>query len=180
MIITGCVTAFLVFALKEFFTLSHRNIPLSFAPNFLYLFFREAFLPIVLLYAVFFLLSKDDLDFKLEAFFPLVTSFYVVFLPYIVITSPETKTAFEVLAKPVLFTSLLVSLSQGVSYIQNGLKGKKGLIAVGIILILVSFCIPAAAESFFLMDSPAIYVILLILFSVILTSLNLFIRILRK
>jgi len=170
LLITGTITGFLVFGLKEFFTLSHRIVPLSFGSNFLYLFFREAFIPIVLIYGVFFLISKDDLEFKFDAFFPLIASFYCVFLPYSIATSPEAKTAFELLGKPLLFLSLLGSLSHGIAIIKIALGKNKKLLALGIGLIVISFSLPAIAESLFLTGASAFAFALVTVISILLTA----------
>lgn len=180
LVITGAVTGFLVFALKEFLTLSHRIVSFSFTSNFLYLFFREAFIPVVLLYGIFFLISKDDLDFKFEAFFPLIASFYCVFLPYDVATSPEAKSAFELLAKPVLFLSLLVSINHGLLLINESLKGKKVLLCAGIALIIISFVMPSVAEALFLTDSPVYSYTLISVFAVLLAAGGEFFRNIKK
>ena len=170
LLITGSVTGFLVFALKEFLTLSHRIVPLSVGSNFAYLFFREAFLPIVILYGIFFLISKDDLHFKFDAFFPLVASFYCVFLPYNVATSPEAKTAFELLAKPLLTLCLLGSLSHGLILIKESINGKKILLVPAIALIIISFALPAFAEALFLTAAPVFSYTLITIFSLLLSG----------
>lgn len=161
LVITGFLTGIIVFALKEFLTLSHRVVPFSFGENFSYLFLRETFLPLVFLYLVFFFLSKDELSFKLEAFFPLIASYFVVFLPYQCITSPEAKTAFEAFFKPVLFLSMIWGISTSLHFIKNGIAGKKNLCVLGVAGIIVFLILPALAESMFLMDFPAISYILL-------------------
>jgi len=179
-LITGFLSAVLVFAIKEFLTLSHRIIPFSFNPNFLYLFFRETLIPVVILYLIFFLLSKDETSFKIEAFFPLVASFYVVFLPYIVISSPVTKSAFELFAKPVLFLGLLIGLNTGISLLYKGITGKKPLIALGILLILISLPLPAITEALFLIDAAGFTYISLTVVSILISTGLIFFTFLKK
>ncbi|MCQ2573847.1 MAG: hypothetical protein MJ182_08120 [Treponema sp.] len=170
LVITGSLTAFLIFALKEFLTLSHRIIPLSLGINFSYLFFRETFIPIVLLYGVFWILSKDSAEYKFLGFFPLVASFFTVFLPYNVITSPEAKTAFEILAKPVLYLSMIMNLARGFQLINSSLSSKKVFPVIhGSLIIAFSILLPAMAEALFLSDFPWYSYIILILLSLFIT-----------
>lgn len=170
LVITGFLTGIIVFALKEFLTLSHRVVPFSFGENFWYLFLREAVLPVAILYLVFFFISKDELSFKLEAFFPLIASYFVVFLPYQCITSPEAKTAFEAFFKPVLFFSMIWGISTCLYFIKDGINGNKALCALGGAGILVFLVLPALAETMFLMNFPAISFILLSVLALALAS----------
>lgn len=154
----GIITGFLVLAVKEFFTNSHRIIPYSYSSNFIFLLFAETFIPVVVLFGIYFLISKDSLEFKFGEFFPLTASFYIVYLPYLVISSPEAKTAFEIFAKPVLFLSMLVSLQTGLNLILKGIKSKKFFIPAGVFLILLYLVIPALMEAlFFTAVNPWLY-----------------------
>lgn len=180
LLITGFLSAILIFALKEFLTLSHRVVPFSLSANFLYLFFKETLIPIFVLYILFFLLSKDEITFKIEAFFPLVASYYVVFLPYNIITSPVAKSAFEILFKPILFLNLLICMNSGLSLLYKGITGKKLLIPLGIFLLLISLPIPAITEAFFLIDSASFIYIILTIISILFSAGMLFFTSQRK
>ena len=145
----GVLSGFMVFAVKEFFSHSHRIIPYSFSENFLFLFFSEAFFPVMVLFAVYFFISKDSVDFKLREFFPLTASFYCVYVPYIVLISPESKTAFEIFAKPILFLSMLSSITIGIEMIIKK-TSPKVFIPSGCALILISLMMPSITEALFL------------------------------
>ena len=74
-IFVGLVAAVLVCGFRAFFLYSHRVIPFSFENNMWYLLLRQTLLPVVLLYGLFFLISKDTISYKVEALFPLLLSF---------------------------------------------------------------------------------------------------------
>ena len=67
----GILTGIIVCACQSFFTFAHRVIPYNFMDNYLYLLFRQTILPLFILYLVFFLVSKDELQFKIDSFLPL-------------------------------------------------------------------------------------------------------------
>jgi len=177
LLITGLISAVLVFALKEFFTLSHRIVPLSFSTNFLYLFFRETLIPCGALYGIFWLSSKDDTDFKCNGFFPLTASFYAVYLPYIIINSPEATTAFEILGKPLLYLVMLVSVAHAILLISRKTKVS---ITLGILIILFTVTMPSVCEALFLINAPAIFYILLTTITILLPFAGLIIHKLKK
>ena len=64
----GATAAVLVCAFRTFFLYAHRVIPYSFGENFAFLLIRQAVLPILILYGLFFLLSRDSLEFKADMF----------------------------------------------------------------------------------------------------------------
>lgn len=172
LVIFGFLASIVVFALKEFLTLSHIVVPYSFSENFLRLLFKETLLPVVILYLLFFFITKDSTEYKIHGFFPLTAAYFTVFLPYFCITSPEAKTAFETVLKPVLFTSMLSSVAMGLKLIYKGLSSQdnKILAAAGFAACFCSFFLPALAETFFLMDYRLISYILTLVISLIITA----------
>ena len=130
-IVTGIVAAVLVCGFKAFFLYSHRIIPYSFERNVLYLLVRQTLLPVVLLYGIFFAWSKDSISYKIESFFPLLISFYMLYLPYTIIsTSDGLYTSFPLFVKPVLFVVMIFSLGLSAKHIEKTLKNKKIFFAV--------------------------------------------------
>ena len=168
LLITGSLSGILVFALKEFLTLSHRVVPLSFAENFIFLFMKECLIPLAVLYAIFWVISKDSREFKIQGFFPLITSFYSIYLPYLCITSPEANTVFIIVAKPVLYLSMIISVNNGIKMISQ----KKGSLALAVIIITSALIIPSLAESLFLISAPGLTYIILIPISIALSALD--------
>ncbi len=162
-IVTGIVAAVLVCGFKAFFLYSHRIIPYSFERNVLYLLVRQTLLPVVLLYGIFFAWSKDSISYKVEAFFPLLISFYMLYLPYTIIsTSDGLYTSFPLFVKPVLFVVMIFSLGLSAKHIEKTLKNKKIFFAVIWILIgLVSVVIPSLLEGMYILDMNYLLVLVL-------------------
>ena len=162
-IVTGIVAAVLVCGFKAFFLYSHRIIPYSFESNVLYLLVRQTLLPVVLLYGIFFAWSKDSISYKVEAFFPLLISFYMLYLPYTIIsTSDGLYTSFPLFVKPVLFVVMIFSLGLSAKHIEKTLKNKKIILAVIWILIgLVSVVIPSLLEGMYILDMNYLLVLVL-------------------
>ena len=162
-IFTGLITAVLVCGFRAFFLYSHRIIPLSFATNMIYLLVRQTLLPVVVLYGVFFLVSKDTVSYKVEAIFPLLISFYILYLPYTILsTSEKIITTFPLLVKPVLFTVMIFSLALSAKHIEKTVTGKKYFsCTVWILISLVCVVFPSVMETMYLLDKS--YFLILIL-----------------
>lgn len=148
----GLVVAILVCSFQAVFTFAHRVIPYNFAGNYLYLLFRQSLLPVGIIYAVFFLVSKDDIDFKLDSFFPLLLSFYAIYLPFVIITSSEgLYSSFSLFFKPILFGAMLVELSICLNYFYKLLNEKNIMLAVLVaVFFLIYLCLPALFETYYL------------------------------
>ena len=165
-IFTGAVAAVLVCGFKAFFLYSHRIIPYSFESNVLYLLVRQTLLPVILLYGIFFVWSKDKISYKVEAFFPLLISFYMLYLPYtIVSTSEGLYTSFPLFVKPVLFVVMIFSLALSAKHIEKTVRNKKYVFTViwGIIA-LISVVVPSLLEGMYILDIN--YLLLLVLSAV--------------
>ena len=162
-IFLGIIVAVLVCGFKVFFLYSHRIIPYSFKSNVLFLLVRQTLLPVVLLYGIFFAWSKDEISYKIEAFFPLLLSFYMLYLPYTIISTAEgLYTTFPLFVKPVLFVVMIFSLGLGAKHIEKTVKNKKYVFtAVWIIICLVSVLVPSLLESMYILDMNYLFVLLL-------------------
>ena len=170
-IFTGAVAAVLVCGFKAFFLYSHRIIPYSFESNVIYLLVRQTLLPVILVYGIFFAWSKDEVSYKVEAFFPLLISFYMLYLPYTIISTSEgLYTTFPLIVKPVLFVVMIFSLALSAKHIEKTVKNKKYAFAViwGIIGI-VSVLVPSLLEGMYILDMS--YFLILVLSGVYSTAL---------
>ena len=162
-ILTGAVAAVLVCGFKAFFLYSHRIIPYSFESNVIYLLVRQTLLPVILVYGIFFAWSKDEISYKVEAFFPLLISFYMLYLPYTIISTSEgLYTTFPIIVKPVLFVVMIFSLALSAKHIEKTVKNRKIVFAViwGVIGI-VSVLVPSLLEGMYILDMS--YLLILIL-----------------
>lgn len=162
-IFTGLIAAVLVCGFRAFFLYSHRIIPYSFAMNMLYLLLRQTLLPVIVLYGVFFLISKDSVSYKVEALFPLLISFYLLYLPYTILsTSEKILTTFPLFVKPVLFTVMIFSLALCASHIEKNIIAKKYFFcAIWIIISIISIVFPSVLETMYILDMS--YFLILVL-----------------
>ena len=165
-IFLGLITAVLVCGFRAFFLYSHRVIPVSFEKNMLYLLMRQTLLPVVFIYGLFFVISKDELSYKVESLFPLLLSFYTLYLPYnILSTSEQIITTFPLLVKPVLFAVMIFSLGLSAKHIEKTiLAGMYFFSAVWILIALASIVFPSVVETMYMLDMS--YFLILILSSV--------------
>lgn len=162
-IFTGVISAVLVCGFRAFFLYAHRIVPYSFMLNMWYLLLRQTLLPVIVLYGVFFLVSKDELSYKIEALFPLLISFYMLYLPYTILsTSEKIITTFPLMLKPMLFAVMIFSIGLGAKHIEKTIKAKKYVYAAiwGLICI-ISIVFPSILETMYLLDMS--YFLILIL-----------------
>lgn len=169
-IFTGAFTAVIVCAWKMLFVLSHRIIPYSFSQNFVYFLVKETLIPAVILYAIYFLISKDNVEFKINTYLPLELSFYSVYLPYCVISSTSSAySGFSIFIKPMIFAMMIAETGVALRDIYRGVTAnKKGDVVLNIILILFFMAMPPVIEAIYslnyslwiLWGSSAVYLIL--------------------
>lgn len=148
-LIWGFLAAVLVCTTKSLFIFSNKIWTTSFILEFLNLFFKEAFLPCVILSALAYFFSKDDISYKIESFLPLMIAFYTVFTPYRVFTSNEKLSLFPLFVKPVIYISMIcfiASIMHKIYSMQLNYKQRKFWLIAGIALLL-SF-IPGMIEAF--------------------------------
>ena len=162
-IFIGLITAVLVCGFRAFFLYSHRIIPLSFATNMIYLLVRQTLLPVLVLYGIFFLISKDTVSYKVEALFPLLISFYMLYLPYTILsTSEKIITSFPLFVKPLLFTVMIFSLALCAKHIEKTISAKKYFCAaIWIIIAIVCIVFPSVVETMYILDMS--YFLILVL-----------------
>ena len=162
-IFTGAVAAVLVCGFKAFFLYSHRIIPYSFESNVIYLLVRQTLLPVILVYGIFFAWSKDEISYKVEAFFPLLLSFYMLYLPYTIISTSEgLYTTFPLIIKPVLFVVMIFSLALSAKHIEKNFKNKKYVFAaIWIIIGIASVLVPSLLEGMYILDMSYLLILLL-------------------
>ena len=165
-IFMGLITAVLVCGFRAFFLYSHRVIPFSFENNMWYLLLRQTLLPVVLLYSLFFIISKDTISYKVEALFPLLISFYLLYLPYTILSGMDhIVTTFPLFIKPVLFAVMIFSLGLSAKHIEKTIKAKKyAFTVIWIVISLISIAVPSVLETMYIMDMS--YFLILVLSAV--------------
>lgn len=154
-LLIGLLSSSLYCALKAFFTFSHRVVPYSFGLNFIFLFMHQIFLPILIVYVLFFVISKDSIEFKVNSFFPLISSFYAVYLPYIVISANQSTVYpfYEILFKPVIFLCLILHLTILLKFIHKEIKRKKILFLIlDVVSAIIFLVLPSIIETMYLLN----------------------------
>lgn len=159
----GLVSGILVCAFKTFFLFAHRVVPYSLSDNFIYLLVRQTVLPVLILYLLFFVFSKDSLEYKREAYFPLELSFYSVFLPYLIVSSSEgLYSAYSLFVKPFAFGGMLIMTAILVRWALITFAAKK--IYFTVIFVLIAFVymfVPPLLESMYLIKEQALLSVIL-------------------
>ena len=147
----GFISAVLLCAIKLIFTFPHRVIPFSFAENVTFYLVKLSLLPPVVLFLVFFFIVKDTVLYKVSAFFPLVASFYMVYLPYSIISySGAIYSAYELFAKPLVYLAMISGLAIAVKCIYNSIISKKYLFTVvAVVFTSVYLVVPAITDALY-------------------------------
>ncbi len=169
-IFLGIIVAVLVCGFRAFFLYAHRIVPYSFEKNAIYLLMRQSLLPVILVYGIYFFWSKDELSYKFKTFLPLMLSFYMLYLPYnIISTSDLVFTSFPLFIKPVIFSVMIFSIALFLRCVEKSLENKKYFFVVLWILVsVVSLVVPALLETMYILDmNYALVLILSALYCVI-------------
>lgn len=154
--LTGVLSSALFCALKAFFSFMYRVPSASFLPNYAYVLLGQTLIPSAVVYLLFFFLSKDELSFRVKSYFPLLCSFFAVYLPYHVIAgSASSYSVFELFLKPALYLMMLAASALCVRFVfrsfgENNRKKK----IVWIAALCVSLLAPAAVETAWFIGLP--------------------------
>ena len=123
-VLTGFLSSALSCTLKAFFGFMHRIPSAGFWLNFLYIVFSQTAVPAVVVFLLFVYLSKDTIEFRIGSYFPLLCSFYAVYLPYhIMAGSGSAYSFFELFLKPLMYLAMLLASSICVRFIFRAFSG---------------------------------------------------------
>ena len=147
----GFFTGILVCAIHFIVSYAHRLIPDSFFQNYFYYFIKLSFLPMLLVPAGFCVLSKITWEYKAKAIFPLMASFYAVYLPYYIMSMTDSRySLYDISLRPLIYLAMIIQISYSakrlVYCIQEDNKSQK---LKNIILIIVYMLFPAFADTCF-------------------------------
>lgn len=161
-IFIGTMAGILLCLFKVLFLYAHRVVPYDFFSNFIYLIIRQSMLPAVLLYGLFFLFSKDDFEYKGNFCYPLLISFYMIYLPYSIISTAEgLYSFFSVFLKPVLFFIMIYLVSYFVKLLLTNVSEKNVVkIILYSLLILITLVVPSVLEAFIIIKKMIVIVYL--------------------
>lgn len=166
----GLMTSVIVCACRFFFSYEHRLIYNSFSENFVYYLLKQSLLPLIIVCAVYALVSRDTLEYKCKNFFPLMCPFFAVYVPYSVITASEYYyQAYDIFLKPVIYLAMVVQISFSLMQLYKGISERKVVsIVINSLVILLVAIYPAVSDALYAIDySFALILILGIVYSII-------------
>jgi hypothetical protein len=154
--LTGVLSSVLFCALKAFFSFMYHISSAAFFPNYAYVLFGQTLVPVAVVYLLFFFVSKDEISFRIKSYFPLMCSFYSIYLPYHIIAgSSSAYSAFELFLKPVLYLMMLAVSALCVRFVFRSLEMRNIKAKINWILALcVTLLLPAAIETLWFMGFP--------------------------
>ena len=149
-VVTGLLVSAIVCACNFFFKFSHRVVPYSFGLNFVYYLEKLGLITVVVIYGLFFLVSKDTYEDRIDYFNSLMLSCYAVFVPFYVITGTESSVypGFEIFVKPVIYLAMIFATGSILKVFYTSIADKKVGMAIlngaaGIVVMLIPSVIEA-------------------------------------
>ncbi len=181
LIFTGFLTGVIIDIFIALFSYLHRIPEYNYISNLLYFFLKDYFLPSAVLYLVYFFIVKEDLEFRIKSFFPLVASFFAVYMPYVTIVTDESLfSVFSLFFKPAIYLSYVIYLSFFIFKLYKFLINRKKLYTIFTILfLLASMLLPAILETFYIM-STLLFLTYIFSFFYVIGAIILFVKNLRK
>lgn len=159
-----------IYCFIEFFiTYTYRDSVYSVFQVFPYYFKILTLIPILVCGIIVFILSKDNLIFKLEKFVPLLTGFYIIYLPYKFISINEDFDFFNLFLVPIIIFAFILTLDLGIKFIKDIVekKLKKIALVIAIPLIVLTLIMPALICSlYYTQILPVLYYIFLVTYIV--------------
>lgn len=178
LVATGAFLGIFASGATALFSYMHRIPEFSVASNFFYYFLKEYVLPLILVFALYFFATKDSVEFRVKAFFPVVAAFYAVYMPYCVIASSSAAFSFfQLFIKPVLMLSMVFMASFFAYRIYCAALSKNiRKIVVLSLFALLMLLIPPALETMELLciALPVVYILAAVfaLFALVLFFVN--------
>ena len=144
-VILGFFISILFAFVRKFFIISNYCISYSIVSYIFHETFIWILFPAVLSFAVFFLLSKDSNQYKIDMIYALLASTFYVVLPYSVFSGFDKNSFFLLFIKPLLYIFVFLSIEflvkQCFYYISEGNKSK--LLPLIILFFIMLFMEPA-------------------------------------
>jgi hypothetical protein len=155
-VLTGALSSVLFCALKAFFTFMYHLASTAFLPDYAYILFGQILVPVIIVYLLFFFLSRDTVSFRIKSYFPLMCSFFSVYLPYHILAgSASSYSVFELFMKPIIYLMMLVMSALCIKFVYRSFTEKNKKMQIQwILLLLVSLLVPAAVETVWFTGLP--------------------------
>jgi hypothetical protein len=155
-VLIGALSSVLFCALKAFFSFIYHVASAAFLPDYAYILFGQTLVPVTIVYLLFFFLSRDTVSFRIKSYFPLMGSFFAVYLPYHILAGGASfYSLFELFMKPVIYLMMLVMSALCIQFVYRSFTEKNKKMKIQwISLLLASLLIPAAVETVWLLGLP--------------------------
>jgi len=146
----GALTAILVCGYNAFFLTSHRLIPISVYENCIYYLHRQTLFPILIIYAVYLIVTNDTWEFKFKSFFPLFTAFFMIYMPFFFLKGHNVNYSLsELFIFPLLQFFMIFTIS---CLLSQNTKAKVPVIILNSFVIILYLVLPAYLESLFILN----------------------------
>lgn len=168
-IFIGIVSAVLICSFNLFFVTSSHVIHFSFKTNFINCLFKQLLLPVILLYGLFFIISRDTLEYKTKSFFPLICSFYSIYMPFFILKGHSVNYSFyELFCEALLFLTMIATVSVYIKNLFNPSIKRIGLKILYIFLILIYLITPAIIQTLYIVSPENIFLyVLFVIYTII-------------
>ncbi len=161
----GFICAMIVCVIDEFFIFSIHHFTEVFMANFAYLFLSEIFIPSIILCAIYIPLSKNPAQIRAKSIIPLLLGFYLIYMPYKVITGKENAAFFQLFIKPVIIICFIQAACSLAGLAVQSLKtGKKQLAIPYFSAVFIACLLPSLTETIWYMKiSDIVWIVLAVI-----------------
>jgi hypothetical protein len=145
----GLLTGALFCFVHGFFVFPFRVVSASYISNLFRILLFYNLLPQFVLYGFFLLLSRDDGAYKLEFFFPLIASFFAVFVPYRILRTPFIPGVYELFVLPLMYALQTAVIAKCLKLIVLAFSEKRENLKNPVLYLcfLVFLFLPQTAEA---------------------------------
>ena len=164
-VLLGAFCAVIICIIREFLLTSADIVEESFFTYFICDALNNTALPALILFAAFYFISKDNIEYKFLSIFPLEASFFAILLPFTVITGENRISFFLNTCFPLIFLSS-ISISTTASLFSLKVKSKNVILCMRAVSIL-AFFIPSFAKALWMFGTG---VLVYIPFTVIISA----------
>lgn len=151
-IVTGLLIGAVVSGISFFFKFSHRVVPYSFALNLTYYIEKMGIITVVVIYGLFFLVSKDSFEDRIGYFDSLMLSCYAVMVPFYVITGNESSVypGFAIFVKPLIYLAMIFAAGSLLNTFYKSIVNKKiGIAILSALVMIAVLLVPSLIEALY-------------------------------
>ncbi len=144
--------------IDEFFIFTTHRFTNSFAACYTYILLKEYLIPTLVLGSLYLLISKRPLEDRFFSLLIVLSAFYMVYMPFEVITSSERFSPYLNLIKPLNTCSSIIIISlSGIGLCRSLATDAKFLLGPFALCILIALFLPSFAESLWYMNTSSLF-----------------------